>query len=54
MLMFGLGGTLVEVFQDVVFRMPPISRDQAGEMIGSGLFSATCPPSPSASAMRSA
>jgi acetyl coenzyme A synthetase (ADP forming)-like protein len=33
MLMFGLGGTLVEVFQDVVFRMPPISRDQAGEMI---------------------
>ncbi len=33
MLMFGLGGVFVEVLQDVVFRMPPIARSQAREMI---------------------
>jgi len=33
LLMFGLGGTLVEVFQDVIFRLAPISEDWAHKMI---------------------
>ncbi|MBL8988539.1 MAG: acetate--CoA ligase family protein [Gemmatimonadetes bacterium] len=33
MVMFGLGGVFVEVLSDVVFRMAPIARSQAGEMI---------------------
>lgn len=32
--MFGLGGIFVEVFKDVVFRVPPISFQEAREMIG--------------------
>jgi acyl-CoA synthetase (NDP forming) len=31
--MFGLGGVFVEVFQDVVFRLAPIDRDEAMRMI---------------------
>jgi len=31
--MFGLGGVLVEVFRDVVFRLAPIARPVAAEMI---------------------
>jgi acetyl coenzyme A synthetase (ADP forming)-like protein len=33
LLMFGLGGTLVEVFRDVIFRLAPISEDWALKMI---------------------
>ncbi len=33
MLMFGLGGTLVEVLADVVFRLAPIHRQDATEMV---------------------
>ncbi|MEW6243154.1 MAG: acetate--CoA ligase family protein [Bacillota bacterium] len=40
--MFGLGGTLVELHKDVVFRMAPISVDEARKMIesvkGAALF----------------
>ncbi len=32
-LMFGLGGTLVEVYRDVTFRLVPVSRHDAAEMI---------------------
>jgi acyl-CoA synthetase (NDP forming) len=32
-IMFGLGGVFVEVFQDVVFRLAPFSRDEAMKMI---------------------
>jgi acetyl-CoA synthetase (ADP-forming) len=31
--MFGLGGVLVEALHDVVFRMAPVSRAEAREMI---------------------
>lgn len=31
--MFGLGGTLVEVFDDVAFRVPPFDRAEARRMI---------------------
>ncbi len=34
-LMFGLGGIYVEVLQDIAFRVAPISRQEAREMIGS-------------------
>jgi acetyltransferase len=33
LLMFGLGGTLVEVLGDVVFRLAPITRLEAGDML---------------------
>ncbi len=33
LLMFGLGGIFVEVFQDVVFRLGPIGRNEARRMI---------------------
>ncbi len=33
LLMFGLGGIFVEVFQDVVFRLAPIGRNEARRMI---------------------
>ena len=33
LLMFGLGGIYVELFQDVVFRLAPISRNEARRMI---------------------
>jgi acetyltransferase len=33
LLMFGLGGVFVEVFQDVVFRLAPIGRNEARRMI---------------------
>jgi acetyltransferase len=33
LLMFGLGGTLVEVLGDVVFRLAPINRLDAAEMV---------------------
>ncbi len=33
--MFGLGGTAVELDRDVTFRMAPVNRQQAGEMIRS-------------------
>ncbi len=33
LLMFGLGGTLVEVLGDVVFRLAPINRLEAGDML---------------------
>jgi len=33
MLMFGLGGTLVEILKDVAFRITPLSRQDAREMI---------------------
>lgn len=32
-LLFGLGGVFVEVYQDTSFRVPPLSRDDALEMI---------------------
>ena len=31
--MFGLGGVYVEVWRDVVFRMAPVARSEAREMI---------------------
>jgi acyl-CoA synthetase (NDP forming) len=31
--MFGLGGVFVEVFQDVTFRVPPFDRDEAERMV---------------------
>jgi acyl-CoA synthetase (NDP forming) len=33
MLMFGLGGTAVEVLKDVAFRIVPLTREDAGDMI---------------------
>jgi acyl-CoA synthetase (NDP forming) len=33
LLMFGLGGTFVEVFRDVMFQLAPISEDWALKMI---------------------
>jgi len=35
LLMFGIGGVLVEVFQDVVFRLAPIFRNESRRMIRS-------------------
>jgi acyl-CoA synthetase (NDP forming) len=34
MLMFGMGGIMVEIFQDVSFRFVPVSLKDAREMIG--------------------
>lgn len=34
LLMFGIGGIFVEVFQDVVFRLAPVGRNEARRMIG--------------------
>ncbi|RLC87645.1 MAG: CoA-binding protein, partial [Chloroflexi bacterium] len=31
--MFGLGGVYVEVFEDVAFRLAPLTREEAEEMI---------------------
>lgn len=31
--MFGLGGVFVEVFEDVTFRVPPFDRDEANRMV---------------------
>jgi acyl-CoA synthetase (NDP forming) len=31
--MFGLGGVYVEVFNDIVFRLAPLTREEAVEMI---------------------
>ena len=31
--MFGLGGVYVELFEDVAFRLAPLTREEAGEMI---------------------
>ncbi|MDX9788384.1 MAG: acetate--CoA ligase family protein [Desulfobacterales bacterium] len=33
LLMFGMGGIFVEVFQDVVFRLAPVGRNEANRMI---------------------
>ena len=33
LLMFGLGGIYVEIFADVVFRLAPMGRNEAGRMI---------------------
>jgi acyl-CoA synthetase (NDP forming) len=33
MLMFGIGGMFVEVWRDVVFRMAPVARSEARDMI---------------------
>jgi acetyltransferase len=33
-ILLGMGGSLVEILDDVSFRIPPISREEAGEMIG--------------------
>jgi acyl-CoA synthetase (NDP forming) len=33
-IMFGLGGTLVEILKDVAFRIAPLSRRDARTMIG--------------------
>ncbi|MBN2318124.1 MAG: acetate--CoA ligase family protein [Acidobacteria bacterium] len=33
MLMFGLGGTSVEILKDVAFRITPLTRQDAGEMV---------------------
>jgi acyl-CoA synthetase (NDP forming) len=33
MLMFGLGGTAVEILKDVAFRIVPLTREDAGDMI---------------------
>jgi acetate---CoA ligase (ADP-forming) len=32
--MFGLGGVFVEVFEDVTFRVPPFTKDEARRMVG--------------------
>jgi acyl-CoA synthetase (NDP forming) len=32
-IMFGLGGQAVELYQDVVFRLAPVNRDEAAEMV---------------------
>jgi len=42
LLMFGLGGTFVEVFQDVMFQLAPISEDWALKMIQGLKGSASC------------
>ena len=32
-IMFGLGGVFVEVFEDVTFRVPPFDKDEANRMV---------------------
>ncbi len=34
-IMFGMGGIYVETFQDVAFRLPPVTEQEAGELIRS-------------------
>ena len=34
--MFGLGGVFVEVFEDVTFRVPPFDKDEAHRMVARG------------------
>ncbi len=50
-ILFGLGGIFVEVIEDVIWRMSPISREEAGEMVqgikGSGILAGTRGESPS-------